>query len=194
MTQHEAGHRTNLGTSLQWEMVPLKKPVAGLPGGDFAYLLKDYKFVVEQRYTGVKREMKRTFRIAPDEHALVWRMDYLDVAIWVALTSTHYKSPEAAADDLEKALRQGNTPWAKEADGGYDAGSVEYRDDNSKWENGEVVSRGEDPDSYEESGSQVPPPRTSLGQEVNEKGEPIESIERVAWDELAAKVAAFKAR
>jgi len=47
------------------------------------------------------RRFGRTFRIAPDTNDdSYWRLDYLDLFIWVALTPTLYSSAKDAAEAL----------------------------------------------------------------------------------------------
>lgn len=187
-----AARRERLGTPWNWEVVPLKKPVLGLPGGEVAYVLKDQVFEVEKRYTGIKEDVKRTFRIAPDDFGKGWRLDYWDF-LWVAYNNTVYDSPQQAARDLVQDIQQNKTRWTKnaaepgEVGGGWEPGKL--RDDGD-WEPGHTVPRGTDNIVYEEEGSQVPPERTSYGEEVDESGEPVSSVDRVAasWAALAEQI------
>lgn len=85
------------------------------PPFDVAYILKDLPFQVTKRYTGQVVDMKRTFRIAPDDgSSLAWRLDVRDVGIWEALTRDEYGTPEEAAEALAAYLASENR-WTKNA-------------------------------------------------------------------------------
>lgn len=73
-----------------------------------------------------------------------------------------------------------------EVGGGWEPGHLREEDG---WEPGHAVPRGNDPYAYEEQGSAVPPERTSYGEEIDDEGEVIPNVERVAalWLAPAAR-------
>lgn len=75
--------------------------------------------------------------------------------------------------------------------GGFEPGQVV----DEGWDPGEVVPRRDDTGTPADTGSQVPPPRDTLGNQLDEDGKPVPSVERVAsgsidaaWSGLALKV------
>ncbi len=98
----------------QWDVMPYPANRTAPPAGNVIYVLKDLAFTVKRRYTGVEVSKKVTFRIAPDDRADAWRLDYQDAGMYSALTNDHYKTPEEAAIALDKVLKsEDDSPWSK---------------------------------------------------------------------------------
>jgi len=70
-----------------------------------------------------------------------------------------------------------------EIDGGWEPGHLR---EDGLWEPGQAVPRGVDPLTYTEQGSQVPPERTSYGEELDD-GEVVPNVKRVAARFLTAR-------
>lgn len=98
----------------QWEVVTGGRRE---PPFNVVYVLKDLPFQATKRYTGVVVDMKRTFRIAPDEFNTAWRLDLYDFATWEGLTREEYRTPQEAAMALDKYLK-GENRFSKNADAG----------------------------------------------------------------------------
>jgi len=87
-------------------------------------------------------------------------------------------------------VKMASVKKADEVGGGFEPGHL-Y--DDVGWQPGGVVPRAEDPESYRDQGSQVPPARDPYGNELDAEGNEIPSIERVAspieqeWAKLAAR-------
>lgn len=180
---HYAARKDRLGTPWPWMM-------HNGPDGDTVYILKDHRFTVEKRYTGIEEDKKISFRVAPDEYSDGWRLDYWDF-MWVALTNKVFRTPRDAAQALEPIL-EGDNLWTKNASG-WEPGTVT---NDTGWEAGERA-----PEKMESlgEGSETPPVRDDQGNELDENGNPVSSIPRVAsvedeWENLRLANQQFRQR
>jgi len=67
--------------------------------------------------------------------------------------------------------------------GGWEPGMVV---EDEGYDPGQVVPRADDTGMPSDTGSQVPPPRDTLGNQLDEDGNPVESIKRVATRDIEA--------